>query len=110
LKPLVAAVFAAILAIAGAWSARRRPWKKGTGGRAMLLAFAFTAIPFVLAEAGTGIISFFIGFLSIPPILGLGSLVDGAILTGGLAVATVRLRSASRTARGPHNDYMRARR
>ena len=102
LKPLVAAVFAAILAIAGAWSARRRPWKKGTGGRAMLLAFAFTAIPFVLAEAGTGIISFFIGFLSIPPILGLGTAVDVGILAGGLVTMIVtRTRESRREGRHP---------
>jgi hypothetical protein len=54
--------------------------------------FAVTALPFVLAEAGTGVLSFFTGWLSIPPLLGLGTAVDLAILLVGLAVDGFRVR------------------
>ena len=89
-KPLVASAFAAILVLAGAWSARRAPWS--TGIRRQLRVFGVTALPFVLAEAGTGVLSFFTGWLSIPPLLGLGTAVDLAILLVGLAVDGFRVR------------------
>jgi hypothetical protein len=74
------------------------------------MTIAVTSVLFVLAEAAMEIVSYAIDLLSIPPVLGHGALADGAILVGGPAVATVRLRSASRTARSPHNDYIRAHR
>src|SRR2546425_1117661 len=67
-KPLVAAVLATFLAIVGAWSARRVPWP--TGSRRALRAFAFTVLPFVVAEVGTGVLSLLTGLLAIPPLLG----------------------------------------
>ena len=55
----------------------------------MAKAFMFTSLPFTLAEAATGIISFITGQLPIPPI-DVGAAVDGAILLIGLAVAVAR--------------------
>ena len=66
---------------------RRAPWRGGKGGRAALKAFALTALPFVLLEAATGVVSLATGLLSIPPMLGIGTAVDSAILVAGLAVA-----------------------
>ncbi len=89
-KPLVALVFSLVLALAGAWASRRAPWKGEKGRRALLEAFALTALPFVVLEAVTGIVSFFTGLLSIPPVLGVGTAVDAGILVAGLAVAGYR--------------------
>ena len=88
-KPLVAAVFAAILAAAGAWASRRRPWKGGPGWKATLTAFLVAFLPFVLAEAATGIVSLATGLLSIPPVLDAGTIVDVSILAIGLAAAVM---------------------
>ncbi len=41
----------------------------------------------------TGVVSLLAGFLSVPPVLGLGTIVDVAILAGGLVVATARART-----------------
>jgi len=100
-KPLVAGVFTAILVVAGVWSARRAPWS--TGVRRTVRAFAVFALPFVLGEAATGVLSFFTGWLSIPPVLGLGTAVDLAILLSGLAVGGFRgvmTRTSSKRAPG----------
>ena len=88
-KPLVAAVFAALLAIVGAWSSRRVPWL--TGSRRALRAFAFTVLPFVVAEAGTGVLSLITGLLAIPPLLGAGTAVDIGILAVGATVSMYRV-------------------
>ena len=92
-KPVVAAVFAAILLLAGSWSARRAPWRGGNRRGGTAIAFALTSLPFVLAEAATGVVSHYTGALSIPPVFGVGLLVDGAILAAGLAVAGMRART-----------------
>ncbi len=89
-KPLVAAVFAAVLALVGSWSARRVPWP--TGSRRRLRAFAFAALPLVFAEAATGVVSLFTGLLAIPPLLGAGTAVDLGILFVGVAVLVHRVR------------------
>jgi len=99
-KPLVAAVFAVLLAIVGAWSADRSPWT--TGRRPRLRAFAFTAVPFVAAEAATGVVSLTTGLLSMPPILGAGAALDSSILVAGLAASVIRARGRRR--RGPGGD------
>jgi len=91
-KPVVAAVFSALLAAVGAWSVRRRaqmsPASRATKGRV----FAITALPFVVAEGTTGFASLLTGVLAIPPLLGAGMIVDIGILVAGLAVI---LRSGS---------------
>jgi hypothetical protein len=89
-KPLVAVIFAIILALAGVWSSRRRPWKSGKDRMAVAKAFAFASLPFVVAEAGTGIVSLFTGQLSIPPLMGVGTAVDLSILMAGISVAMLR--------------------
>jgi len=57
---------------------------------AVVGAFMITSMPFVLAEAGTGAISLATGQLSIPPLIGTGTLADSAILATGLLIALVR--------------------
>jgi hypothetical protein len=86
-KPIVAAIFAIILLVAGVWSSRRRPWKGGKDKMAVAKAFMLTSMPFVLAEAATGVLSLLTGQLSIPPLVGAGTAVDLAILLAELAVA-----------------------
>jgi hypothetical protein len=90
LKPLVAALFAAILVLVGAWSSGRAPWP--TGSRRRLRAFVLAALPFVGAEAATGVVSFLTGLLTIPPLLGAGTAVDLAILVAGTVVSVHRVR------------------
>ena len=63
----------------------------------MVKAFAITSMPFVLAEAGTGVVSLLTGLLSMPPLLGAGTAIDLAILTAGLAISLFKaLRKGSR--------------
>jgi len=89
-KPVVAVIFAIILAVAGVWSSKRRPRKGGKDGMAVAKAFMFTSIPFVVAEAATGVASFITGQLSIPPAIGPGTAVDMTVLLAGIAVAVLR--------------------
>jgi len=88
-KPVVAAGFAFALAAVGAWSSQRAP--SPAGARPRVRAFAVTALPFVVAEAGTGVLSFFTGLFAIPPILGLGTAVDLGILVAGVALSAYRV-------------------
>jgi hypothetical protein len=92
LKPLVAVVFATIMALVGVWSARRAPWP--TGSRRQWRAFLLAVVPFVVAEGATGVVSHITGILTIPPVLGAGTAVDVGILVAGLAVAVNRVRAA----------------
>ena len=94
-KLLVAAVFAAILAIAGTWSAKRRPWRGGMGRRAIAFAFSLTSLPFVAAETATGAVSLATGLLAIPPVWGPGTAIDVGILVSGLIVAFARTRDGA---------------
>ncbi len=87
-KPVVAVIFAIVLLIAGLWSSRRRPWKGGEDGMAIAKAFIVFSLPFVLAEVATGVVSALTGALSIPPLLGVGMLLDLTILFIGLLWAT----------------------
>ena len=90
-KPIVALVFAIILLVAGIWSSMKRPWKRGKDRMAVAKAFVITSLPFVVAEAATGVLSLATGLLSIPPVIELGMLVDAAILVAGVGVAIMRL-------------------
>jgi hypothetical protein len=94
-------VFAAILATAGIRASRLRPWKGVPSRPATLSAFAVTSLPFVLAEAGTGVLSLLTGFPSIPPIIGEGTAVDVTILGAGLTVALLRARGKSGSPAAP---------
>jgi len=93
LKPVVAVAFIIVLAVIGVWSSRKKPWKDGTVRNAMEKAFVLTTLPFILAEAMTGIVSLITGQLSIPPLFGAGTIVDLAILVSGLASLAIRLLS-----------------
>ena len=57
---------------------------------AVVKAFVFTSMPFVLTEAGTGVVSLLTGQLSIPPSLGAGTAADLAIFLGGLLLVSLR--------------------
>jgi hypothetical protein len=96
-KPIIALVFAIILLVAGVWSSRRRPWKGGKERMAMAKAFTFTCLPFVIAEAATGVVSLLTGELSMPPYVGVGTAVDLVILMTGLVIAVLRVLKAKPT-------------
>jgi len=91
-KPFVAAVFAIILLTAGLWSSKKRPWKGGKDRMAVAKAFTILSMPFVLAEAGTGVVSLLTGQLSIPPLVEAGTVVDLSILIVGMCVVLLRAR------------------
>ena len=86
-KPSVATTFALILLVVGAWSARRSPGKDRRARRAALKGAVVFALPFIVLEGVTGVVSLTTGLLSIPPLLGVGTLVDLAILTAGVATS-----------------------
>ena len=54
---------------------------------AVAKAFVITSMPFVLAEAGTGVVSLLTGQLSTPPLAGVGAAIDLTILLAGLGAA-----------------------
>jgi hypothetical protein len=70
----------------------RRPWKSGKERMAVANAFAITSIPFFLAEAGTGIVSLLTGQLSVPPLVGAGTVIDLLIFIIGMCVVLLRAR------------------
>ena len=90
-KPLVALIFVLVLLGVGAWSARRAPWAVTGGGPSAAKAFLLAVLPFLLAEAATGVVSLATGLLSIPPNIGPGTAVDAAILAAGIAVSLWRV-------------------
>jgi len=102
-KPLMAAIFAAVLAMVGVGSVRRAPSR--VGSRPRIRAFVFTALPFVALEAGTGVASLLTGLLAIPPLLGLGTAVDVAILLAGLAISVRRARRRHSVGRADGGAY-----
>ena len=73
--------------MAGVWSSKRRPWKDGKDRMAVVKTFVLTSLPFVMAEAMTGAVSFLTGELRIPPYIGVGTAVDFVILLAGLGAA-----------------------
>ena len=81
-KPYVAAAFAAALLGVGYWRLvhRRKELPMGLRRRDLLIHGGSWAA----AEAATGILSAVTGLLSIPPLLGPGTAVDGAILLLGV--------------------------
>lgn len=84
-KPVIALIFTVILLIIGLVVVYNRPMKfTGELSKDRWYSFFFGVLPFACAEAITGIISFFTGLLAVPPILGLGMIVDLTILIIGL--------------------------
>jgi len=58
---------------------------------AVAKAFIIFSLPFFLAEAVTGVVSFATGQLSIPPLFEAGTIIDLTILMAGLGVLFVRV-------------------
>ncbi len=84
-KPIIALIFAIILLILGILVAYYRPVRfTGILERDRWYTFIGGVLPFVIAEVITGIVSFFTGLLSVPPILGVGLIVDLIILIAGI--------------------------
>ncbi len=90
-KPIIALIFAIILAVVGTWSSKRKPWRGGKNKKAVAKAFMTASLPFIIAEAGTGVVSLVTGQLSMPPLLGAGTAVDLAILLAGTVVSILRI-------------------
>jgi len=88
-KPLVALLFSITLGLLGIWSSRKHPWKGVATREAALKTWCCTALPLVVAEAVTGIVSMFTGLLGIPPVMGLGTVVDVLILGVGMGLLVV---------------------
>ncbi|MFQ6106374.1 MAG: OmpL47-type beta-barrel domain-containing protein [Thermoplasmata archaeon] len=88
LKPLIALIFSIILLVCGLVVSRRRPIRFKTG-RSSLKTFLVLSLPFCLAEVMTGVISLITGLLAVPPLLGLGMVLDLGILLAGLILLAV---------------------
>ena len=94
-KPLVAGMFAAVLLIAALATAGGPGSRSSAGIRAARKTLLFTSLPFIALELSTGVVSFVTGYLSIPPMIGPGTLVDAAILVAGIFVIVFRSRRKS---------------
>jgi parallel beta-helix repeat protein len=90
-KPLIAFLFALILLIIGTYVSIKRPIKIVKENKS--LTWLLVVPPFVIAEALTGVVSYFSGVLSVPPIFGPGIVADLAILISGLLVFIVVYRT-----------------
>jgi hypothetical protein len=99
-KPLIALIFSIILLIAGMLASYFRPIRfKGILGRDRLMTFFLIPFPFIIAELITGVVSLFTGLLIIPPILGVGMIVDLTILVVGMiAIMVILLKGENPTA------------
>jgi outer membrane protein assembly factor BamB len=83
-KPLIALIFSIILLLVGSYVSYKRPLSfKGEVTRDRLLTWLIVVLPFVIAEIITGVVSLTTGVLSVPPLLGVGMIVDTAILMSG---------------------------
>jgi hypothetical protein len=91
-KPLIAFLFAIILLVVGTFVSIKRPHVIVKGKT--LSTWLLVVLPFVVAEAATGIISFFTGILCVPPLIGPGMVVDSTILIAGLIVFMVVYRKS----------------
>jgi predicted GH43/DUF377 family glycosyl hydrolase len=84
-KPIIALIFTVILLIIGIVVVHNRPMRfTGDLSKDRWYSFFAGVLPFVIAEALTGIVSFFTGLLAVPPIIGLGMIVDLVILIAGI--------------------------
>jgi hypothetical protein len=84
-KPIIALIFTVILMIIGLVVVYNRPMKfTGDLSKDRWYSFFAGVLPFAIAEALTGIVSYFTGLLAVPPIIGLGMIVDLVILIIGI--------------------------
>lgn len=88
LKPLIAILFALILAVLGALLAVKRPFVS-EGGKRRGFTFLSIALPFVVIELVTGILSLFMPSIAVPPWFGLGMIIDLVILIAGVVVEVI---------------------
>jgi hypothetical protein len=65
----------------------------------MVISIAIVSMPFLVAETLTGVVSLLTGELSIPPVVGVGTAIELAILVSGLVAACWRALGV----RGPGN-------
>jgi hypothetical protein len=95
-KPIIALLFTIILLLFGLLVSYKRPYRfKGELQKDRMYTFLIGVLPFAITEASTGIISLVTGLLSVPPILGVGMIVDLAILMIGLIVIFVIFKKGS---------------
>ncbi len=85
-KPFVASAFSVVLLLVGLVRARLRPYPFREPRWRGAKTFLFLSLPFLIAEATTGVASLASGVLAIPPLIGWGTGVDIAILVVGLVV------------------------
>jgi len=105
-KPLVAALFSFTIALVGVFTARKHP--RPFPRHPVAKTWAVYVLPFVLFEAATGVLSYVTGLLAIPPLLGLGTLVDLLILgVGVVAPYTLLRRASSATAPDPTEQSLK---
>jgi hypothetical protein len=89
-KPLIALIFSIILLIVGTYVSYKKPLKiKEDETKNKLYTWFIVTLPFIIVEATTGILSLFIEFLSIPPLMGAGMVIDLTILIAGLIASVV---------------------
>jgi hypothetical protein len=89
-KPIIALIFSIILLIVGILIVQICPMRfTGELSKDKWYSLLAGVLPFVVAEAITGVISFFTGLLAVPPLLGIGMIVDLAIFGIGLAICVV---------------------
>jgi parallel beta-helix repeat protein len=95
-KPIIALIFTIILLILGILIFFKRPLKfKGKLKKNRWYTFLIGVLPFAAAESATGVISLFTGHLRVPPILGVGMIVDLIILIAGILSSIVIFRKWS---------------
>ncbi len=93
-KPVIAMLFALVIAIIGLLLVRRS--RRDSGEHAWWKRFLVGSLPFVVAEIATGAISALTGSLTVPPLLDLGMIVDFGILAAGLVAAAALAARARR--------------
>ena len=90
LKPLIALIFAIILLVIGLITAKKRPLaSKIEKFSDEMFTFLVVALPFVIVEIITGIISWVTSALEVPSWLGIGMMVDLIILIVGIISCVV---------------------
>ena len=84
----LATAFSVLLAVAAAYSTRKRPLRLGESPKSnLLLTWSVLALPFIVIEAATGMLSFSVDYLRIPPIIGWGAGIDCLVLAVGLSLS-----------------------
>jgi hypothetical protein len=89
-KPIIALIFSIILLFVGTIVVLVRPMKfTGELSKDRWYTLFAGVVPFIIAEAITGIVSYFTGLLAIPPLFGIGMIVDLGILAVGIVICGI---------------------